>query len=413
MPKRLTLFAPVLLAVVLSIGIMAWFGYHNAKDILEQELVAHQKMIAQSAVDAIHTYFTGITENVETLAASGPIRRLLKNPGFGGRDDSARRLTRLFIRHQSDMPNLNLLNKNGQIILSSTTAMPGITRSVRTDFSDIDRPSFGSTTNGDGKVMAYVSAPVRSDGERGGERIGEVVVIIDLENFLLQSWKRSPSPERRLFPHHQRTRQSAGLMEQRGASRQHAEPPASRIFFISRSGAALSVLPRDRTPSLGIWFPIPSTDWRILMAVNENKILGPANILRDGTLTISGATGLLLLLLVWVLLSSLTRLIREKNLQLDAISSHLLGGLLITRLDRSFTILYANDGYLNMVGYTRNQLRKEKRNAAVEAFLRVRRAERDDARFSASFPRTACCRSNTASSGGTAPAYGPSSGDGR
>ena len=76
MPKRLTLFAPVLLAVVLSIGIMAWFGYHNAKDILEQELVAHQKMIAQSAVDAIHTYFTGITENVETLAASGPIRRL-------------------------------------------------------------------------------------------------------------------------------------------------------------------------------------------------------------------------------------------------------------------------------------------------------------------------------------------------
>ena len=82
MPKRLTLFAPVLLAVVLSIGIMAWFGYHNAKDILEQELVAHQKMIAQSAVDAIHTYFTGITENVETLAPAPsagcsriPIRR--------------------------------------------------------------------------------------------------------------------------------------------------------------------------------------------------------------------------------------------------------------------------------------------------------------------------------------------------
>ncbi|MFQ9868995.1 MAG: hypothetical protein ACLRWP_20245 [Bilophila wadsworthia] len=158
MPKRLTLFAPVLLAVVLSIGIMAWFGYHNAKDILEQELVAHQKMIAQSAVDAIHTYFTGITENVETLAASGPIRRLLKNPDSAEEMDSARRLTRLFIRHQSDMPNLNLLNKNGQIILSSTTAMPGITRSVRTDFSDIDRPSFGSTTNGDGKVMAS-SAP--------------------------------------------------------------------------------------------------------------------------------------------------------------------------------------------------------------------------------------------------------------
>ena len=39
--------------------------------------------------------------------------------------------------------------------------------------------------------------------------------------------------------------------------------------------------------------------------------------------------------------------------------------MLITRLDRSFTILYANDGYLNMVGYTRSQLRKEKRNAAV------------------------------------------------
>lgn len=30
-------------AVVLSIGIMAWFGYHNAKDILEQELVALKK----------------------------------------------------------------------------------------------------------------------------------------------------------------------------------------------------------------------------------------------------------------------------------------------------------------------------------------------------------------------------------
>lgn len=141
--------------------------------------------------------------------------------------------------------------------------------------------------------------------------------------------------------------------------------PGKQNIFHQPEGQLIRFASRDRHTSLGIWFPIPSTDWRILMAVNENKILGPANILRDGTLTISGATGLLLLLLVWVLLSSLTRQIREKNLQLDAISSHLLGGLLITRLDRSFTILYANDGYLNMVGYTRSQLRKEKRNAAV------------------------------------------------
>ena len=365
MPKRLTLFAPVLLAVVLSIGIMAWFGYHNAKDILEQELVAHQKMIAQSAVDAIHIYFTGITENVETLAASGPIRRLLKNPDSAEEMGSARRLTRLFIRHQSDMPNLNLLNKNGQIILSSTTAMPGITRSVRTDFSNIDRPSFGSTTNGDGKVMAYVSAPVRSDGERGGERIGEVVVIIDLENFL-QSWKRTASiaPSDGYF--HIINAQGKVLASWNSeAPPDNMLSPGKQNIFHQPEGQLIRFASRSGHTSLGIWFPIPSTDWRILMAVNENKILGPANILRDGTLTISGATGLLLLLLVWVLLSSLTRQIREKNLQLDAISSHLLGGLLITRLDRSFTILYANDGYLNMVGYTRSQLRKEKRNAAV------------------------------------------------
>lgn len=141
--------------------------------------------------------------------------------------------------------------------------------------------------------------------------------------------------------------------------------PGKQNIFHQSEGQLIRFASRDRHTSLGIWFPIPLTDWRILMAVNENKILGPANILRDGTLTISGATGLLPLLFVWVLLSSFTRQIREKNLQLDAISSHLLGGLLTTRLDRSFTILYANDGYLNMVGYTRSQLRKEKRNAAV------------------------------------------------
>ena len=405
MPKRLTLFAPVLLAVVLSIGIMAWFGYHNAKDILEQELVAHQKMIAQSAVDAIHTYFTGITENVETLAASGPIRRLLKNPDSAEEMDSARRLTRLFIRHQSDMPNLNLLNKNGQIILSSTTAMPGITRSVRTDFSDIDRPSFGSTTNGDGKVMAYVSAPVRSDGEHGGERIGEVVVIIDLENFL-QSWKRTASiaPSDGYF--HIINAQGKVLASWNSeAPPDNMLSPGKQNIFHQPEGQLIRFASRDRHTSLGIWFPIPSTDWRILMAVNENKILGPANILRDGTLTISGATGLLLLLLVWVLLSSLTRQIREKNLQLDAISSHLLGGLLITRLDRSFTILYANDGYLNMVGYTRSQLRKEKRNAAVSLCASEERNATDAKRFSASFPERHAVARTPLQRRGTAPLW--------
>ena len=252
MPKRLTLFAPVLLAVVLSIGIMAWFGYHNAKDILEQELVAHQKMIAQSAVDAIHTYFTGITENVETLAASGPIRRLLKNPDSAEEMDSARRLTRLFIRHQSDMPNLNLLNKNGQIILSSTTAMPGITRSVRTDFSDIDRPSFGSTTNGDGKVMAYVSAPVRS----GGERIGEVVVIIDLENFL-QSWKHTASiaPSDGYF--HIINAQGKVLASWNSeAPPDNMLSPGKQNIFHQPEGQLIRFASRDRHTSLGIWFPM-------------------------------------------------------------------------------------------------------------------------------------------------------------
>ena len=115
--------------------------------------------------------------------------------------------------------------------------------------------------------------------------------------------------------------------------------PGKQNIFHQPEGQLIRFASRDRHTSLGIWFPIPSTDWRILMAVNENKILGPANILRDGTLTISGATGLLLLLLVWVLLSSLTRQIREKNLQLDAISSHLLGGLLITRLDGCLDLL--------------------------------------------------------------------------
>ena len=365
MPKRLTLFAPVLLAVILSIGIMAWFGYHNAKEILEQELAAHQKMIAQSAVDAIHTYFTGITENVETIAASGPIRRLLKDPASAENMDSARRFTRLFIRHQSDMPNLNLLDREGRVILSATTAMPGINRNIRTDLSGMDEPSFGSTVNGDGKPMAYVSAPVYGNGERGGEHLGEVVVIIDLENFL-QSWKRAASiaPSGGYF--HIINAQGKVLASWNSeAPPDNMLNPGKQNIFHQPEGQLIRFASRDRHTSLGIWFPIPSTDWRILMAVNENKILGPANILRDGTLAISGATGLLLLLLVWVLLSSLTRQIREKNLQLDAISSHLLGGLLITRLDPLFTLLYANDGYLNMVGYTRNQLRKEKRNAAI------------------------------------------------
>ena len=260
--------------------------------------------------------------------------------------------------------------------------------------------------------MAYVSAPVRSDGERGGERIGEVVVIIDLENFL-QSWKRTASiaPSDGYF--HIINAQGKVLASWNSeAPPDNMLSPGKQNIFHQPEGQLIRFASKDRHTSLGIWFPIPSTDWRILMAVNENKILGPANILRDGTLTISGATGLLLLLLVWVLLSSLTRQIREKNLQLDAISSHLLGGLLITRLDRSFTILYANDGYLNMVGYTRSQLRKEKRNAAVSP-ARSKSGTRRCKRFSASFPRTACCRSNTASSGGTAPAYGPSSGGGR
>ncbi|WP_308776355.1 response regulator [uncultured Bilophila sp.] len=361
MPKRLTLFAPVLLAVILSIGIMAWFGYHNAKEILEQELVAHQKMIAQSAVDAIHTYFTGITENVETIAASGPIRRLLKDPASAEDMDSARRFTRLFIRHQSDMPNLNLLDKEGRTILSSTTAMPGINRNIRTDLSGMAEPSFGSTVNGDGKPMAYVSAPVYGNGEH----LGEVVVIIDFENFL-QSWKRTASiaPSGGYF--HIINAQGKVLASWNSeAPPDNMLSPGKQNIFHQPEGQLIRFASRDRHTSLGIWFPIPSTDWRILMAVNESKVLGPANILRDGTLAISGATGLLLLLLVWVLLSSLTRQIREKNLQLDAISSHLLGGLLITRLDPLFTLLYANDGYLNMVGYTRNQLRKEKRNAAI------------------------------------------------
>ena len=104
--------------------------------------------------------------------------------------------------------------------------------------------------------MAYVSAPVRSDGERGGERIGEVVVIIDLENFL-QSWKRTASiaPSDGYF--HIINAQGKVLASWNSeAPPDNMLSPCKQNIFHQPEGQLIRFASRDRHTSLGIWFPM-------------------------------------------------------------------------------------------------------------------------------------------------------------
>ena len=175
--------------------------------------------------------------------------------------------------------------------------------------------------------------------------------------------------------------------------------PASRIFSISRR-AAYPFRLRDRHTSLGIWFPIPSHGLADPHGGERKQDPRPRP-------TYSATDS------------------HHQRSHGAAASPPRLGAPEFRSPGRSarrisnltpyppparwpahykarwvpFTILYANDGYLNMVGYTRSQLRKEKRNAAV-SLCASEEQERDDASdFQPAFPERHAVRSNTASSG--------------
>ena len=369
MPKRFLLFAPVLFAVLLSIGVMTFFSYRNARDILEQELALHQQTVAMRTVDAIHAYFQGITENIQTISAFSPVQWVFLIPSEASKS-RAQRIIRNFVQYQSDLPNLSLIDNEGRVLISSSAGAVGMLEKVHEHIRVPEKPGFGSVEDANGLPVAYVCTPVFQDGDSDKERLGEIVVLINLENFF-QRWK------------HLAFTQSSGYWAVvDGAGRRLAawntagdgsgsfcpcldEHPAGRLFPFTTA---------DGDTDLGLWFPFPGTDWRIFTGVDMEKLQAPANALRNGTILASGLTGLLLLVLVWVLLRTLTRQIRQKNLQLDTISSHLLGGLIITRLDPDFTIQYANDGYLNMMGYTSGQLRRERADSAIALCVEGQRA---------------------------------------
>ena len=188
MPKRFLLFAPVLLAVLLSIGIMAWFGYRNARAILEQELAQHQQTVALRTVDAIHAYFQGITENIQTISAFPPVQWAFVIPS---EDNKARaqRLIRNFVQHQSDLPNLSLIDDEGNILLSSSSGAIGMLEKVQEHIRTPEKPSFGSVEDANGLPVAYVCTPVFQDGDSDRRRLGAIVVLINLESFF-QRWRK-------------------------------------------------------------------------------------------------------------------------------------------------------------------------------------------------------------------------------
>ncbi len=369
MPKRFLLFAPVLFAVLLSIGIMTFFSYRNARDILEQELALHQQTVAMRTVDAIHAYFQGITENIQTISAFSPVQWAFLIPSEASKG-RARRIIRNFVRNQSDLPNLSLIDNAGNVLISSSAGAVGMLEKVHKHIRTSEKPVFGSVEDANGLPVAYVCTPVFRGGDSEKERLGEIVVLINLETFF-QRWKHLAFTQlsghwavvdgegRRLAAW-----DAAGDVSDKFCPRLD-EHPAGRLFSFATA---------DGGTDLGLWFPFPGTDWRIFAGVDMEKLQAPANALRNGTILASGLTGLLLLVLVWTLLRTLTRQIRQKNLQLDTISSHLLGGLIITRLDPDFTIQYANDGYLNMMGYTSGQLRRERNDSAIALCVEGQRA---------------------------------------
>lgn len=367
MPKRFLLFAPVLLAVLLSIGIMAWFGYRNARAILEQELAQHQQTVALRTVDAIHAYFQGITENIQTISAFPPVQWAFVIPS---EDNKARaqRLIRNFVQHQSDLPNLSLIDDEGNMLLSSSSGAIGMLEKVQEHIRTPEKPSFGSIEDANGLPVAYVCTPVFQDGDSDRRRLGAIVVLINLESFF-QRWRKLDETSGywcivdgagRVLASWNTKSETLG-----GGCPCPGEHPAGKLFPFKAA---------DGDTDLGLWFPFPGTDWRIFAGVDMEKLLAPATVLRDRSLLVSGLTGLVLLALVWCLLWTLTRQIRQKNLQLDTISSHLLGGLIITRLDSDFTIQYANDGYLTMVGYTAGQIHRERGDSALALCVPEQRA---------------------------------------
>lgn len=65
----------------------------------------------------------------------------------------------------------------------------------------------------------------------------------------------------------------------------------------------------------------------------------------------------------------------SKRFEIQAINDSIVGGIVITEINDDFDSIYLNEGYLNMIGYTRKQLKDELNNKLIKLIFKDDRTE--------------------------------------
>ncbi|MBY2475455.1 diguanylate cyclase [Clostridioides difficile] len=62
--------------------------------------------------------------------------------------------------------------------------------------------------------------------------------------------------------------------------------------------------------------------------------------------------------------------LNSKRFEIEAINNSIVGGIVITEINDDFDSIYLNEGYLNMIGYTRKQLKDELNNKLIKLIFK-------------------------------------------
>ncbi|MFL8673955.1 diguanylate cyclase domain-containing protein [Clostridioides sp. GD02404] len=62
--------------------------------------------------------------------------------------------------------------------------------------------------------------------------------------------------------------------------------------------------------------------------------------------------------------------LNSKRFEIEAINNNIVGGIVITEINDDFDSIYLNEGYLNMIGYTRKQLKDELNNKLIKLIFK-------------------------------------------
>ena len=330
--RSLRLYVYIVLALIVSLAVPIWFVYMDARNIMVNALEKRQALICREVYREI-TVRTGLSMEMAQIMASRPSVReyvqrenskLPLNPEVRA---SAREVLDSFTRGYTDTAHTLLLDKDGQVLLSTLVGSSlrkqrvlseDMLERVQSGVSFVSFMANPETGNTEVAVLAPVMVPATTEGSREGrgterqEYAGAVLTVLDRSNSF-QVWENRIAAEERMNIFVLAS-DGAVVLTSRGVDRQNTVVLAGLARTLELGGQGLHYYQDGHgVERVGYFMPMPELGWTVGVSSAFASTTASVNDMLVRAMIFGAASILLAIACLTLLMQSMTRNLRIAN----------------------------------------------------------------------------------------------------